>query len=247
MLQGAPPLSWRQSTTAPAGGRYKECAQELLASRYWLVDGAAYLSRAIAVARDPPSPAKQPSTNHTPNMQATTTMATAAERPAAVGLSWIDKLTIGAIVGIVVLVTIPHVERLARRDNELDAMRTLRVLATQPVLPGSAHRDGTLQGLVGGDQLLWRRLEDSRWLDDGSLQRHGYRFDLARSPQGEVLLRAWPVEAGATGRAAFLWNPRTGMLGHDNPRLAWSGGRAPELDQALDARSGWRRMAAHPR
>ncbi|MEY2746646.1 MAG: hypothetical protein RL112_1688 [Planctomycetota bacterium] len=180
-------------------------------------------------------------------MQATTTMETAGAQPAVVGLTWIDKLTIAAIVGIVVLVTIPHVERLARRDNELDAMRTLRVLATQPVSPGSAQRDGTLRGLVGADQLLARRLEDSSWLPDGSMQRHGYRFDLARSAKGEVLLRAWPIEAGATGRASFLWNPRTGMLGHDNAALAWSGERAPGLDQPLDERSGWRRMAHKPR
>jgi hypothetical protein len=180
-------------------------------------------------------------------MQATTTLATTGERPAVVGLSWIDKLTIAAIVGIVVLVTIPHVERLARRDNELDAMRTLRVLATQPVPPGAGQRAGTLQGLVGGDQMLARRLEDSTWLPDGSLQRHGYRFDLARGPLGEMLLRAWPVEAGATGRAAFLWNPRTGMLGHDNPALAWSGELAPALDHPLDERSGWRRMTQKQR
>lgn len=148
----------------------------------------------------------------------------AAERKSA----WIDRFAIGAVALIVVLVTIPHVDRLARRDNEMDAMRTLRVLAVQPAAPGTDSRLHTLAQLVGGDKLLARRLEDVEWMADGRLRRHGYYFDIAQRTGGDALLRAWPVEAGATGRAAFVWSPRTGLLGNDNADLLWTGPRAPE-------------------
>lgn len=154
--------------------------------------------------------------------------------------AWLDRFAIGAVALIVVLVTIPHVDRLARRDNELDAMRTLRVLAVQPAAPGTDARLHTLAQLVGGDKLLARRLEDVEWMEDGRLRRHGYYFDIAHRGGGDALLRAWPVEAGTTGRAAFVWNPRTGLLGHDNADLLWTGPRAPEGEDL--AAGGWTPM-----
>lgn len=154
--------------------------------------------------------------------------------------AWIDRFAIGAVALIVVLVTIPHVDRLARRDNEIDAMRTLRVLAVQPASPGTDARLHTLAQLVGGDKLLARRLEDVEWMQDGRLRRHGYYFDIAQRPGGDALLRAWPVEAGTTGRAVFVWSPRTGLQGHDNPDLLFTGPRPPE--GADLASGGWKPM-----
>lgn len=151
--------------------------------------------------------------------------------------AWLDRITIGAIGVIVVLVTIPHVERLARRDNEMDAMRTLRLLALQPAAPGTDARTHSLAQMVGGDRLLARRLEDVEWMDDGRLRRHGYLFDIARSADGSAVLRAWPVEAGVTGRATFLWSPMNGLRGHDNAALAWGGERAPSMEDARG--EGW--------
>ena len=151
--------------------------------------------------------------------------------------AWLDRITIGAIGVIVVLVTIPHVERLARRDNEMDAMRTLRLLALQPAAPGTDARTHSLAQMVGGDRLLARRLEDVEWMHDGRLRRHGYLFDIARSADGSAVLRAWPVEAGVTGRAAFLWSPMNGLRGHDNVDLAWGGERAPSMEDARG--DGW--------
>ena len=61
--------------------------------------------------------------------------ATAASARAR-SLSLVDYLTIGAILVVVVLVSIPRLRGFALRANELDAMRMLQALSAQPAPPG---------------------------------------------------------------------------------------------------------------
>lgn len=149
----------------------------------------------------------------------------------------LDLATIAAILLVVVLVSIPRLRAFALRENELDAMRTLRVIAAQPApanVPAGRH---DLAYLVAHDASLLRRLEDVELLADGRLRRHGYLFDLARLQPGEPMLRAWPWSHGTTGRGAFVWTPQRGLLGFSNSDGVFAGpDGAPDAD---DIDSDW--------
>jgi len=150
---------------------------------------------------------------------------------------WLDYATIGAIMLVVVLVSIPRLRGFALRENELDAMRTLRLIGAQPAPAGMAAGRYDLATLVSHDGSLRRRLEDVEFLANGCVRRHGYLFDISMMQQGEPMVRAWPWSHGTTGRGAFVWTPQRGLLGFANEDGLFAGPNgAPEAD---DIDSDW--------
>ena len=154
---------------------------------------------------------------------------------AVVSSRLLDRATIVAIVLVVVLVSIPTLRAFALRENEIDAMRTLRLLAAQPAPAGVPAERCDLAWLVAHDASLRRRLEDLEFVEGGLLRRHGYLFDLTRLQPGEPMLRAWPWSHGTTGRGAYVWTPQRGLLGFPNREGVFAGPNgAPEADD-IDA------------
>jgi hypothetical protein len=169
-----------------------------------------------------------------------TPASTASEKAAARRLPLADYLTILAIVGVVVVVTIPRLRGFAVRENETDAIHMLRALATQPAPAGREQAGNDLALLVARDSGLRRRLEDIECLDDGSLRRHGYLFDMTMLRPGEPMLRAWPWSHGQTGNDAFVWTPQRGLLWNRNADGRFSGpGGAPA---PADMGASWARI-----
>jgi hypothetical protein len=149
----------------------------------------------------------------------------------------LDYATIGAIMLVVVLVSVPQLRGFALRENELDAMRTLRLLAAQPAPANVPAGRFDLAYLVAHDSSLRRRLEDVEYLADGRVRRHGYLFDISSLRPGEPMLRAWPWSHGTTGRGAFVWTPQRGLLGHANHDGVFAGpDGAPEAE---DVDASW--------
>jgi hypothetical protein len=137
---------------------------------------------------------------------------------------------------VVGLVTLPRLRSFALRENERDAMRMLRVLASQPAPTAGSHGSRDLAALVAHDKALARRLEDLELLADGRLRRHGYLFDLTMLRPGEPMLRAWPIVHGQTGRGAFVWTPQRGLLAADNQGGRFSGPDSPPAPRDVDER-----------
>lgn len=166
---------------------------------------------------------------------------TVASRAASArSIPWVDRLTLGAIGVVVVVVTLPVLRGFGVRENERDALPMLRVLAAEPAAGpaalGALATDGqpTLADLAAADRVLHRRLEDLEMLPDGRLRRHGYLFDVSALGTGEPMLRAWPWEHSQTGRGAFVWTPRRGILGYGNADGRFSGPESPpEADDVV--------------
>lgn len=152
-------------------------------------------------------------------------------------------LLLGAVGLVVVLVSLPLLQDLAVKENELDAIRTMDLLGRE-VFAAEAPA-ATLGGVVQGNELLLERLPDTRLLKEGRLLfRHGYLFELLRSESGARVLRAWPFHHGRTGLGAF-WSTTEGKLfGHPNSRAAWSGVASPptSLPAKPTAAPDWRRV-----
>ncbi len=133
------------------------------------------------------------------------------------------------VVGfVVVLVSLPLLQSLALKQNEMDALRALRLLGGS--LPmGEVHAaEGTplpqLSALVAEETDLGRRLPDTKLFDDGRLLfHHGYLFEMVETDSGSLGLIAWPLAHGETGLGAFLWNGSGQILGHPNQEALWSG------------------------
>lgn len=152
-------------------------------------------------------------------------------RRSVAGTRLLDYVTIAAIVLVVVLVSIPMLRAFALRENELDAMRTLRLLAAHPRPAGVPAERFDLAYLVAHDASLRRRLEDVEFQEGGLVRRHGYLFDITRLQPGEPMLRAWPWSHGTTGLGVFVWTPQRGLLGFSNPDGVFAGPNgAPEPD-----------------
>jgi hypothetical protein len=181
-----------------------------------------------------------------PARPASTGSARTADRTAARRLPFADYLTILAIVAVVVVVTIPRLRGFAVRENETDAIHMLRALAMQPARSGHDQDVNDLAHAVARDPAMLHRLEDVECLEDGSLRRHGYLFDMTMLRQGEPMLRAWPWNHGQTGNDAFVWTPQRGLLWHANADGRFSGpGYAPgaaDIDTRSLAASGWARI-----
>lgn len=160
-------------------------------------------------------------------------------------LPGVDRLTLVAVAALVVLVTLPRLRSIALRENELDAIRTLQLLAGElsdlraPEALAAERAPRSVAGLLAGNPALARRLPDVDVLDGGRLRRHGYLFELVTDRDGRPGLRAWPCAHGATGLGAFLFAPGEGLLGNPNEAARFSGPeRPPGLD--LSDPSGWR-------
>lgn len=180
-----------------------------------------------------------------------------ASRP----LTLVDYATLLAIGLVVVLVSLPRLRAFALRENELDALRMLRVLASDARALGPVMHAGGLGALLAthGDHRV--RFEDLELVDGGRLRRHGYLFDAvpvavpglaagdgrlaARDAHGASIavqrwvLRAWPWEHGRTGLGAFEILPGGEVHGCANDDGAFSGpfGAPPPLLEP--AQAGW--------
>jgi hypothetical protein len=151
-------------------------------------------------------------------------------------------LLLVAVGVVVVLVSLPLLRGLALRENERDAIRTLRLFGSE-VFAAPAEAPGNLGSLVEGDATLNRHLPDTRLVDDGRrLFRHGYLFELVQTGEGTPLLRAWPFSHGETGLAAFLLGPDGRLLGTPNASARFSGPSHPPAPE--DASIAWRQLSA---
>lgn len=172
-------------------------------------------------------------------------------------LTLTDYLTLFSIGLVVVLVSLPRLRAFALRENELDAIRMLRLLARDAAAVAdfaSVARAGGLGALLATCTDHRVRLEDLELVGDGRLRRHGYLFDaqpvLATGAEGAIVerwvLRAWPWEHGRTGLGAFEVLPGGEVHGHANESGAFSGPLAPPPCASMDggdAAGGWVRLA----
>ncbi|MCY2958591.1 MAG: hypothetical protein NTY35_00335 [Planctomycetota bacterium] len=191
---------------------------------------------------DPSAIATAAATSHVSTAPAPTRSTGTSANTTIRTLSWVDRLTLGAIGVVVVLVTLPVLRGFGLRENERDALRMLRVLSAEPAAGAgldAAGQQASLAELAGRDRVLHRRLEDLEMLSDGRLRRHGYLFDVSALGTGEPMLRAWPWDHGQTGRGAFIWTPRRGIQGYRNGDGRFSGPEAPPQAADVLAGDGW--------
>ncbi len=174
---------------------------------------------------------------------------------ARAGLTLASAVTLGAIGAVLVLVSLPRLRGFVVRENEVDALGAVTLLADSL----TAEPPGTsIESLVRGAALA-RRLPDATFLDAGRLMEcHGYLFDLvelepgagvaegvrAAAPAGSAgrAVRAWPAVAGETGTSALLATTGGTVLGHPNAALAFGGRLAPPPPPAREADRGWRAL-----
>jgi hypothetical protein len=161
------------------------------------------------------------------------------------GVSPGGALSVLAVVGVLILVSLPRLQAFALAENEADAAALTRALGQElerRLAPGAPGIDAAAPSLalLAGEAGLDPRRDDVEWLEGGRvLRRHGYLFELAGPPSG-AFLRAWPWAYGDTGRAAFAFRPAAGVVRHGNPAGAWTGpGRGPALEGP-----GWSPVAA---
>ena len=143
------------------------------------------------------------------------------------GLSFVDGATLALIAVVVVLVSLPRLRRFALRENESDAIRMLRILATDAIAHPDVLETGDLPTLLAActDQRV--RLEDVEVLGDGRLRRHGYVFEAVRDVDGRTVLLAWPWEQGRTGLGVFGVEPGGPVVGMANEDGRVSGPQVP--------------------
>jgi len=149
-------------------------------------------------------------------------------RNSRTGLALADWITLGAILVVVLVVSLPRLHALTIQQNERDAIQATRMLG-QSVF--AMESDPMLADLLQENQSLEHRLEDVEVLEHGRvLRRHGYLFDLAHTRTGALTIRAWPWNCGETGYGAFILTSDGGLRGHPNEDSLWSGpGNAPAI------------------
>lgn len=154
-------------------------------------------------------------------------------------ISLVDAATLALIAVVVVLVSLPRLRRFALRENETDAIRMLRTLASDALEHREALGAGGLSALLAASAQHRVRLEDVEVLEDGRLRRHGYVFDSV-AVGGRSVLIAWPWEHGRTGLGAFAVEPGGPVLGLTNEDGRISGPESPPPDPPPDASGPWR-------
>ena len=163
-------------------------------------------------------------------------MSRVATRTSTGTLSRSGLASIGAVVSVVVVVSLPLLRRFALSENQIDALGVVRMLgraavvraADVPAVIGDLSLDG-----VGRGRAL-PRLES---LDGGQLLfGNGYLFDLAIGEAGAAV-RAWPLSYGNTGYSAFVYAP-DGTLWRSANAPGWSGTERPPEGPWAE-RSGW--------
>lgn len=151
----------------------------------------------------------------------------------------VDVLTLGAVLVVVLLVSLPCLRDFAVRENERDAQALLPLLVE--LVNGEVealHQQPDLAALVAATPALAGELRDAHPGQHGaSLGHHGYLFSAgAPGPGGERAVLAWPLDRGRTGLRAFACRPGGGLWLHPNRDGRWSGPRGPER---LSAAEGW--------
>jgi len=180
-----------------------------------------------------------------------------------VGLSPTGTVSLAAVVAVLVFVSLARLRPLMTHENEVDARRTVELLAAQ--LPAWSARPGhptQVPGLkeLAGKDAVRQALSDGAFEEGGRiLKRHGYLFSVVELPPpppldlepGTVLaapptragtepllgVLAWPWEHGNSGRRALLCTADERLYRHPNTPARWSGpGAAREV---LTAWGGW--------
>jgi hypothetical protein len=143
------------------------------------------------------------------------------------GLSFVDAAVLGLVALVVLLVSLPRLREFALRENELDAIRALRVLSEDAVEHADVLAAGDLGALLAASSDHRVRLEDVEVLPGGRLRCHGYLFAAALADGARPVLVAWPWEHGSTGIAAFAIEPGGEPLGLRNDEGVYSGPNGP--------------------
>jgi len=173
------------------------------------------------------------------------------------GLSFSGALSLAAVVLVLVVVSVPRLQDLARQENEADARVTAELLARAlRTLPAAS--EPSLRDLVRRPELSGG-LSDAELLQHGSLlRRHGYLFEVTRlSPSlslpaaplsllsgdpgalaGMPAIRAWPWAHGSSGEIAFLVTAAGACLLRDDTALRWHGLESAGV--VVDELTGWR-------
>lgn len=158
-------------------------------------------------------------------------------------LTLVDYATLLAIGLVVVLVSLPRLRAFALRENELDALRMLRLLASDARAVGPVMHAGGLGALLAthGDHRV--RLEDLELVEGGRLRRHGYLFDavplVGATGAESWVLRAWPWEHARTGLGAFEIVPGGEVHGWANDDGAFSGPASAPPALLEPRHAGW--------
>jgi len=179
--------------------------------------------------------------------------------PRLFGLSPSGFLSLAAVLAVLLVVSLPRLQGLARLENESDACATAELLVRALARLEDPTPDAPLEPLVRR-VALERTLADGEWLEQGRLlRRHGYLFELCPAPPPLQLagwslaltstagarpprfaVRAWPWSA-STGRTVFVASECGTVLAHANSGLRWSGlERHP--DSSTGALTEWRRL-----
>lgn len=159
------------------------------------------------------------------------------------GISFVGAATLALIAIVVVLVSLPRLRRFALRENEVDAIAMLRILAADALAHREALGAGGLSALLAASTDHRVRLEDVEVLGDGRLRRHGYVFEAVRGVDGRRVLLAWPWEHGRTGLGAFAVEPGGPVLGLPNEDGRISGPHNPPLAPPRGVGDPWRAIA----
>jgi hypothetical protein len=176
---------------------------------------------------------------------------------AVLGLSYSGALSLAAIVAVLVVISVPRLQDLAKHENEADARTTALLLArTLGSLP--AEEEPSMRDLVRRTELAGG-LSDAELLRRGALlRRHGYLFEVTRlAPSlslpalpmallsGEkgalksmLAIRAWPWAHGSSGEMAVLATAAGACLLHPNSAPRWHG--LESAGELVDELTGWR-------
>lgn len=173
------------------------------------------------------------------------------------GLSFSGALSLAAVVVVLVVVSVPRLQDLARQENEADARATAQLLA-RALGSFPAPFAPTMRELVRRPELSGGLL-DAELLQRGALlRRHGYLFEVTQlapsmslpaaplaliSGETGVLksmpaIRAWPWRHGSSGELAFLVTAAGASLLHPNSEPRWHG--LESAGMVVDELKGWR-------
>ncbi len=144
---------------------------------------------------------------------------------------------------VVVLVSLPLLQSVALKENELDALRALHLLGNEVFAAETPVDD--FSALLGPGSELARRLPDTRLVGDGRVMfHHGYLFEIVPTVEGSRQLCAWPMAHGKSGIGACCFDASGEVLGHPNGRAQWSGVNAAPFSRdnpgELTMAAGWR-------
>jgi len=187
---------------------------------------------------------------------ATQTATPAPARRLPGGLSPSGALSLLAILGVVVVVSLPRLRGIALQENEADARATAQLLAHElRLFADDARADVPELGELLRRSSLAPALSDVELVSGGSLlRRHGYVFEIVRmpaalqlcnapllapsaAPVADLGIRAWPWRCAATGVTTFLVSETGVAYAHPNEPPLWEGPHRPP--PLADSLAGW--------